>query len=141
MRVDVGDKAAIAGFIITGNTSKDVVIRGLGPSLVNSNVPAATVLSDPYLELHGPNGSLITFNDNWVDSPQRSQFENTVFKPADNRESVILAKLPPGNYTAILSGVGQTTGIGLIEVYDNNMAVDSALANISTRGFVQTAIT
>jgi predicted extracellular nuclease len=139
MRVDIGDKAVIAGFIITGNTSKDVVIRGLGPSLVNSNVPAATLLNDPYLELHAPNGSLITSNDNWVNSPQRAQFENTVFKPTDDRESVILAKLSPGNYTAILTGVAQTTGIGLIEVYDNNQASDSVLANISTRGFVQTA--
>ncbi|MDP9005087.1 MAG: hypothetical protein M3N12_09905, partial [Verrucomicrobiota bacterium] len=102
-----------------------------------SNIPAATLLNDPYLELHGPNGSLITFNDNWVDSPQRSQFENTVFKPTDNRESVIVAKLPPGNYTAILTGVGQTTGIGLIEVYDNNQAADAVLANISARGYVK----
>jgi hypothetical protein len=137
MRVDIGDKAVIAGFIITGNTAKDVVIRGLGPSLVNSNVPAATLLNDPYLELHGPNGSIIFTNDNWVDSPQRSQFENTVFKPTDNRESVILATLQPGNYTAILTGVAQTTGIGLIEVYDNNQGANSVLANISTRGYVK----
>jgi len=137
LRVDIGDKVMIGGFIITGNTSKDVVVRGLGPSLVNSNVPAAAVLNNPFLELHGPNGSLITSNDDWINSPQRSQFEGTVFQPTDNRESVILATLQPGNYTAILSGVGQTTGIGLVEVYDKNQATDSALANISTRGFVQ----
>jgi hypothetical protein len=135
--VDIGDKVVIGGFIITGNTSKDVVVRGLGPSLVNSNVPAATLLNNPFLELHGPNGSLITSNDDWITSPQRSQFEGTVFQPTDNRESVILATLQPGNYTAILSGVGQTTGIGLVEVYDKNQATDSTLANISTRGFVQ----
>jgi hypothetical protein len=127
----------IGGFIITGNASKPVVVRGLGPSLVNSGVPAGTVLNDPYLELHGPDGSLITFNDNWKQSPQRSQIEGTIFQPTDDREAVILATLPPGNYTAILTGVNQTTGIGLVEVYDNDQTIDAQLANISTRGYVQ----
>jgi hypothetical protein len=138
LRTDTGDKVMIGGFIIRGNASKPVVIRGLGPSLANAGVPAATVLNDPVLELHGPNGALITSNDNWKDSPQRSQIEGTVFQPTDDREAVILATLSPGNYTAILRGVGQTTGIGLVEVYDNNQAVDSDLANIGTRGFVRT---
>jgi hypothetical protein len=128
----------IGGFIIRGNTPKAVVLRGLGPSLVNAGVPAASVLNDPVLELHGSNGALIISNDNWKDSPQRTQIEGTVFQPTDDRESVILATLPPGAYTGILKGVGQTTGIGVIEVYDNNQAADSDLANISTRGFVDT---
>jgi len=138
LRVEVGDKAMIGGFIITGNQAKPVVLRGLGRSLVGFGVPAAEVLNDPMIELHGPNGSLITANDNWKDSPQRSQIEGTIFQPSDDRESVILATLPPGAYTVILTGVAQTTGVGLIEIYDNNKATDSALANISTRGFVQT---
>jgi hypothetical protein len=137
--VEIGDKVMIGGFIITGNASKPVVLRGLGPSLVNSGVPAAAVLNDPFLELHGPNGALITTNDNWKDSPQRAQIEGTAFQPTDDREAVIVATLAPGNYTAILTGVGQTTGIGVVEIYDKDQAVDSALANISTRGFVQTA--
>jgi hypothetical protein len=95
-------------------------------------------LKDPVLELRGASGALITSNDNWKESPQRSQIEGTIFQPTDDRESVILATLPPANYTVILKGVGQTAGIGLIEIYDNNQAADSALANISTRGFVQT---
>ena len=128
----------IGGFIVRGNVSKPVLIRGLGPSLQSSGMGTSTLLSDPYLELHGPNGALITANDNWKESPHRSQIEGTMFEPKDDRESVILATLPPGNYTAVLSGVGQTTGIGLVEVYDNGAALDSDLANISTRGFVQT---
>ena len=128
----------IGGFIITGNASKAVVLRGMGPSLSQSDVPSANVLADPVLELHGPNGSLITRNDDWKDSPQRSQIEGTIFQPSDDRESVIVATLPIGPYTAILTGKGQTTGVGLVEVYDNNQAADSQLANISTRGFVQT---
>lgn len=126
----------IDGFIITGNASKPVVLRGTGPSLVNVGVPAANVLNDPVLELHGSNGALITSNDNWKESPQRSQIEGTAFQPTDDRESVILATLPPAAYTVILKGAGQTSGIGLIEVYDNDPAADSELANISTRGFV-----
>jgi hypothetical protein len=80
---------------------------------------------------------LIAANDNWKDT-QRTQIEGTLFEPTDDRESVIVATLPPGAYTAILTGVGQTTGVGLIEVYDNDASADSSLANISTRGFVQT---
>jgi hypothetical protein len=128
----------IGGFIITGNVPKPVVLRGLGPSLVNAGIPAGSVLNDPVLELHGSSGALITMNDNWKESPQRSQIEGTIFQPSDDREAVILATLPPAAYTVILKGAGQTTGIGLVEVYDNNQALDSNLANISTRGFVLT---
>lgn len=129
----------IGGFIIRGNASKPVVIRGLGPSLINSNVPAANVLADPVLELRGPDGSLILSNDNWKDSPQKPQIEGTIFEPTDDHEAVILATLAPGAYTAILSGAGDTMGIGLVEIYDNDSGLDSDLANISTRGFVQIA--
>ena len=124
----------IAGFIITGNSNKAVVLRGMGPSLSAFGING--VLLDPVVELHAADSSLITRNDNWKDT-QRSQIEGTAFQPSDDRESVILATLAPANYTAILTGKNNTTGVGLIEVYDNNQAVDSQLANISTRGFVQ----
>ena len=133
LRVATGDNVMIGGFIITGNVAKPVVVRGLGPSL--SAFGVSNILADPMLELRGANGSLIVQNDNWKDS-QRSQIEGTVFQPSDDRESVILATLPPAAYTAILSGKGQTSGVGLVEVYDNDQATDSQLANISTRGFV-----
>jgi hypothetical protein len=136
--VDVGDKVMIAGFIITGNVPKPVVLRGMGPSLVGSGLPAASLLKDPVIELHGASGALIVSNDNWKDSPQAAQIQGTIFEPTDDREAVIMATLPPAAYTVILKGVNQTNGIGLVEVYDNNQAVDSDLTNISTRGFVQT---
>jgi hypothetical protein len=136
--VETGDLIMIGGFIIHGNASKPVILRGMGPSLVNAGIPSGTVLNDPVLELRGSDGSLITSNDNWKDSPQRGQIEGSVFQPGDDREAVIVATLAPGAYTAILTGKGQTTGVGLVEVYDNNQAADSQLANISTRGFVQT---
>ena len=137
LRVEAGDRALIGGFIIRGNAAKPVVLRGLGPSLMVSGLPGMMLLADPILELHGPNGALITSNDNWKDSPQRSQIEGTVFQPTNDKESVIVATLAPGNYTGVLRGVGETTGIGLVEIYDNSQAVDSDLANISTRGFVR----
>jgi hypothetical protein len=127
----------IGGFIITGNAPKPVVMRGIGPSLTSAGIPAASVLNDPVIELHGASGALIISNDNWKDSPQRAQIEGTIFQPTDDREAVILATLPPAAYTVVLKGAGNTSGVGLIEVYDNNSAIDSELANISTRGFVQ----
>jgi hypothetical protein len=125
----------IGGVIIRGNASKPVVFRALGPSLTSSQVPASDVLADPVLSLHGPNGELITRNDNWKDD-QRPLIEGTIYQPTDDRESVIVATLPPASYTAIVMGKDRTTGIGVVEVYDNDPMVDSALANISTRGFV-----
>jgi len=137
LRVDVGDKVMIGGFIITGNTPKAVVLRGLGPSLANFGLPAASLLSDPLIELYG-SGGLIVSNDNWKDSPQKDQIQGTIFQPSDDRESVILATLPPAAYSVVLKGANGGAGIGVVEVYDNNTAADSELANISTRGFVQT---
>ena len=128
----------IGGFIVNGSASKPVVIRGMGPSLANAGVPASTVLNDPVLELRGSDGSLIMANDNWKDSPQRGQIEGSIFQPGDDREAVIVATLSPGAYTAILTGKNQTTGVGLVEVYDDNQGANAQLANISTRGYVQT---
>lgn len=124
----------IAGFIISGNSSKPVVLRGIGPSLLVFGISDA--LLDPVLDLRGSNGSLILSNDNWKDT-QRSQIEGTPLQPSNDNESVIVATLPPGAYTAALTGKDNTAGVGLVEVYDNNQASDSQLANISTRGFVR----
>jgi hypothetical protein len=135
LRVEIGDKVMIAGFIITGNSSKTVLLRGMGPSLVNAGL--SDVLQDPVLELRSANGSVILMNDNWKDT-QRSLIEGTPFQPTDDRESVIVVTLDPGAYTAVLTGKDQTTGVGLVELYDTSPAVDSQLVNISTRGFVQT---
>jgi hypothetical protein len=123
----------IAGFIITGNAPKKVILRGIGPSLVG----IADVLADPMLELHGPSGSLIISNDNWKDT-QQTDIQNSTLAPGKDLESAIVATLPPANYTAILRGKNGTTGIGVVEMYDLDATSDSKLANISTRGFVQT---
>jgi uncharacterized repeat protein (TIGR01451 family) len=135
LRVETGDKVMIGGFILNGEIPKAVVIRGLGPSL--SKFGLTDLLLDPVLELRGSSGNLIFRNDNWKDT-QRNQIEGTPYQPTDDRESVIVTTLPPAAYTAILTGKNGTTGIGAVEIYDNNQNVDSQLANISTRGYVQT---
>src|SRR5438045_8691507 len=112
----------IGGCFIRGNGAKPVVLRGLGPSLTNFGIPAANVLNDPLLELHGPNGALITSNGNWVDSPQKNQIQGTIVQPSDNRESVILATLPPAAYTVGPKGVGNAGGIDIVDSYGDAKA-------------------
>ena len=132
--VQTGARVMIAGFIITGNDNKPVVLRGLGPSLGGAGISPTQAMGDPVLQLRGPDGSLIFENDNWKDNPEQRHFiEGTVFEPKDDRESVIAANLSPGAYTAILSG--KANGVGLVEVYDNNRTTQSELANLSTRGY------
>jgi hypothetical protein len=109
-----------------------VLIRGLGPSLAQFGVP--NTLSDPLLELHKSDGTVT--NDNWQQG-DTSQIPSG-FAPADSRESVIVATLTPGNYSAVVKGAHGETGVGIAEVYDLDSASAAKLANISTRGFINT---
>lgn len=137
MRVLTGDQVLIGGFIITGTDPKKVIIRGMGPSLNGVGV----TLSDPTLELHQGSTTLAT-NDNWKTRPdgtsQQAEIEATTIPPTNDLESAIVATLNPGAYTAVLAGKNGGTGVGLVEVYDLAQAANSKLANISTRGFVDT---
>lgn len=137
MRIQTGDNVGIGGFIITGSGTKHVLIRAIGPSLTQFGVPNA--VADPVLELHGPLSFVPVNNDNWKDDPtQRALIEATGLQPTNDFEAAIEARLSPGAYTAIVSGKNNTTGVGLVEVYDLDAAALSKLANISTRAFVST---
>jgi hypothetical protein len=119
-RAFVGTDGAItiAGFIL-GNQSglAPVIIRGIGPSLAAAGVNDA--LGNPQLELRDGNGALLLANKDWQDDPdQRAQVTAAGLAPKDARESAIAATLPPGQYTALLVGEDNSTGIGLIEIYD-----------------------
>jgi hypothetical protein len=131
MSVQTGDNVLIGGFIITGSSPKKVIIRAIGPSL-----PVSGKLADPTLELHTSDGTVV-FNDNWREAQEQEIIESTV-APADDLESAIVATLPPGAHTAIVRGNNDGTGVGLVEVYDLDAGSASKLANISTRGPVQT---
>jgi hypothetical protein len=136
--VETGDNALIGGFILTGAQDKKVVVRALGPSL---SLPDK--LQNPFLELRDSAGALVQVNDDWNASPNRQAIVDSGLAPANNLESAIIATLPANGktYTAIVRGVGNSAGTGVVEVYDVDQAVDSRLANISTRGFVQTGDT
>ena len=139
MRVDIGDRVGIGGFIITGNVPKHVIVRAIAPSLTKFGFSSAELLPDPTLELHGPAGFVTIFNNNWKDS-QEAQIRADGLPPENDLESAIDATLPPGNYTAIVSRNAGTppAGIALVEVYDVDTAANSKLANISTRAFAGT---
>jgi len=142
MRVLAGDNVLIGGFIVTGTDPKKVIIRGIGPSLNVNGTPIPGRLIDPTLELHQPNGTVIT-NDNWkindqTGQSQQAEIEATTIPPTNDLESAIVATLAPGNYTAILAGKNGGMGVGLVEVYDLAQGANSKLANISSRGFVDT---
>jgi sugar lactone lactonase YvrE len=135
LRVETGDNVLVGGFIITGSQAKQVLIRAIGPSLTSFGIP--DVLADPVLELHDDAGTLLASNDNWMDAPNKQEIIDSTIPPSNDFESAILTTLDPGLYTAIVRGVNDTTGIALVEAYDLNLAADSVLANISTRGLVQ----
>jgi hypothetical protein len=142
--VQTGDNVMIGGFIVQGTEPKRVIIRAIGPELTQYGIP--NPLFNPTLELHDGAGALIASNDNWmttiiggiITSNQVAEIRASGHAPGDGRESAIIADLPPGNYTAIVRGVNDTTGVALVEAYDLNPDANSTLGNISTRSFVQT---
>jgi Matrixin len=133
MHVGVGENVMIGGFIVQGAQVKKVILRAIGPSLAASGVIGA--LQDPKIELHDWTGALLDANDNWQDSPDAAEIIASSVAPSDSREAAILANLAPASYTVIVSGVNNTTGIGLVEAYALDTGATHA-ANISTRGHV-----
>ena len=142
--VQTGQNVMIGGFIVQGTGAKRVIIRAIGPELTQYGIVDA--MADPRLELHDGTGALIGSNDNWqttviggiITSSQVSDIQNSGHPPTAASESAIIANLQPGNYTAIVQGVNNTTGVALVEVYDLSPGTTSLLGNISTRGSVQT---
>jgi parallel beta-helix repeat protein len=142
--VQTGDNVMIGGFIVQGTGPKRVIIRAIGPELSQYGVPDP--LANPRLELHNAAGALIGSNDDWqrtiiggvITRNQLVDIQNSGHAPTNLSESAIIAELQPGNYTAIVRGVNDTTGVALVEIYDLSNDGNSILGNISTRSFVQT---
>src|SRR6266446_5622297 len=134
--VQTGDNVMIGGFIITGTGQKRLIVRAIGPSLLNNGI--TNPLQNPTLELHDHTGAVIASNDNWMDAPNKQEIIDSGLAPSNNLESAILTSLSPGNYTAIVRGINNGTGIGLVEAYDLDPTASSKLGNISTRALVQT---
>jgi hypothetical protein len=104
----------IGGFIVLGDNALRVIVRAIGPSL-----PVASALADPKLETYDGNGTLLAANDNWR-SDQEAEIIATTVPPSNDLESAIVGPATPGNYTAIVRGVNDTTGVALVEVYALN---------------------
>ena len=135
--VGTGEDVLIGGFIITGNDDKQVVLRAIGPSIPSSEVSGS--LADPVLELHDSTGAVVATNDNWMDLSADDQTVLTDNNLAADRRcgSALVETLAPGQYTVIVSGANDSTGVALVEAYDlDNGGTDSNLANISTRSNV-----
>jgi hypothetical protein len=113
--VQTGNNVMIGGFIVSGASgSINLVVRALGPTLTSFGV--ANALHDPTLQLNDSNGTVIRFDNNWKDS-QQTQIQNSGRKPPNDLEPAIAVTVSPGNYTAVVRGNNNTTGIGLVEVY------------------------
>lgn len=138
LRVQTDENVLIGGFIITGNTNKRVILRAVGPSLTSDGAPVGGRLDDPTIELFDGDNKSIIFNDDWKDSPDRGEIENSGVRPSDDREPAIARTLAPGRYTAVVRGQNNSAGIAVVETYDRDNGTGSKLANISTRGFVGT---
>ena len=155
-RVLTGDNAMIGGFIIEGAASKRVIVRSRGPSMGGAPFFVPGVMANPFLQLFSGQ-TVIAENDNWQDAPSCTGFTcegataitntglspcapnpgQTAQPPSCNLESAILITLPPGAYTAIVTGADGGTGVGLVEVFEADTNNVSAISNISTRGLVQ----
>lgn len=137
LHVETGSNVGIGGFIITGASSLQIVVRALGPS-----IGLTDSLADPTLEVRDSSGTVLIQNDNWQDNePQAQYLKKFGLAPTDPAESALIIALPPGTHTPIVSGKNGGTGVGLVEVYDVDESVPPAnieLANISTRGIVET---
>ncbi len=142
LRAETGDNVLIGGFILGGNDPKTVVIRAIGPSLANADIPVPGALMDTVLELHKPDGTVVT-NDNWMSNSAANTaiindnglalYNN---QPISDNESIVVATLDPGPYTAIVRGKNGSVGVAMVEVYDITGTDPGELANISTRGAV-----
>ncbi|HEY2713494.1 MAG TPA: hypothetical protein VGI60_13345 [Chthoniobacterales bacterium] len=121
-KVQAGDDVMIGGFINEGSEPIKVLLRAIGPSLAVTGK-----LADPILELHEPDGTVIT-NDNWMSDPaQKTAIMATTIPPTDPPESAIVLTLPVGEgaYTAIVRGVNSTTGVALVEAYFGDPCLSS----------------
>ena len=143
--VGTGDNALIQGFIVQGpvRSTKKIMVRALGPYLTQFGITDA--LPNPTLEIRDGNNVVVATNNDWkttqvggiITGNQFAEISGSGLAPNDDLESAIIANLLPGNYTAVVRGVGNTTGTGIVDAYDMSAGSPARLANIATRGFVQ----
>jgi len=117
-QVGTNQNVLIGGLIINGSTSKKLIVRAIGPSLASPPFSLSGPLSNPTLELHDSSGNLLASNDDWGSGTQAAAISASGYQPSNGKESAIIATLASGNYTAIVRGVNDGTGIALVDAYD-----------------------
>jgi hypothetical protein len=143
--VGTGDNVLIEGFIVLGpsGSTKNIIVRAIGPSLIPFGIPDA--LANPILEIHDSNNAIVATNDDWrttqvggiITGDQSQAISGSGVAPGNNLESAIIANLAPGSYTAVVRGVNNGVGTGVVDAYDLSAGSPARLANIATRGLIQ----
>jgi hypothetical protein len=143
--VGLDDNALIEGFIVQGpvGSTKKIIVRAIGPWLANFGITDA--LANPTLAIYNSNNEVVASNNDWkntqlgglITSDQSTEITATGLAPDEDLESAIIVNLAPGNYTAVVRGVGNTVGTGVVDAYDLSASSAAKLANIATRGLIQ----
>ena len=141
-RVGTGERLMIPGFVIGGSSAKRVLIRAVGPTLGSKPYDVPDALADPELVLTTAAGTVLASNDDWGTGQNPAALmaafaEVSAFQlPSGSRDAALVTALPPGNYTALVRGVAEQTGIALVEIYDMDTHSPARLINLSTRAEV-----
>jgi len=143
-QVGTGAGTLIAGFVVGGSGAKTLLIRAVGPTLTGFDpvgLGAGVVLADPMLEVTKSDGTVLLSSDDWGGDPviaAAAANAGAFALPAGSRDAAMIVTLPPGAYTALVTGKNGTSGVALVEIYDLDTSAASRLINISTRAQVQT---
>jgi streptogramin lyase len=141
-QVGTGGNILIPGLYISGSGTETLLIRADGPALTQYNVSG--VLAQPTLSVYNSAGTLVASNTGWGTNTNASQIVSVSAQvgafplTAGSADSALIANLPAGGYTVQISGVNNTTGVALAEVYEVSSSGTARLANISTRATVGT---
>jgi hypothetical protein len=145
-KVGTGSNLMIAGFVVGGSGSKRLLIRAVGPTLsvlFPSALPAGVVLAQPSLQLTTLSGTPLAANSGWADDPQlaaAAQAASAFGLASGSADAALIVTLPPGAYSALVTGTGGATGIALVEVYDLDPTSAARLINLSSRVQVRTGV-
>ena len=143
-QVGTGANTMIAGFVVGGSGAKTLLIRAVGPALTGFDpvgLGTGVVLADPMLELTKSDGTVLLTSDDWGGDPAiaaAAAKAGAFALPAGSKDAAMIATLPAGAYTALITGKNGATGVALVEIYDLDTSAASRLVNISARAQVQT---